>query len=298
MTDYGHDLLFGSFLTPRHEVIPRLVHAAQEAERVGLDLVTVQDHPYHPGFLDTPTLIGHLVARTETIHFSANVTNLPLRPPAVLAKATASLDLVSGGRMELALGAGGYWDAISAYGGTRLTPGQSLAALSEAIDIIRALWDVSDRSMVNIQGEHYRVVGAKRGPAPAHPVPIWVGGYKPRMLRLIGSKADGWLPSIWNNSIDAIPAGNSQIDDAARAAGRDPKEIRRLINVQGRLTSGLEGLLVGPAAMWVDQLAMMALEHGFSAFILAGDDTSTYDVIGQEIVPAVREIVAKERATR
>ncbi|MCF4120784.1 LLM class flavin-dependent oxidoreductase [Antribacter sp. KLBMP9083] len=243
MADYGHDLLFGSFLTPRHDAIPRLVHTAQEAERVGLDLV-------------------------------------------------------SGGRMELALGAGGYWDAISAYGGTRLTPGQSLAALSEAIDIIRALWDVSDRSMVNIQGEHYRVVGAKRGPAPAHPIPIWVGGYKPRMLRLIGAKADGWLPSIWNNSLDAVPADNGEIDDAARAAGRDPKEIRRLVNVQGKLTSSPRGLLVGPPDMWVDQLAMMAMEHGFSAFILAGDDTSAYDVIGQEIVPAVREIVAQERAAR
>ncbi|PUB27665.1 luciferase-like monooxygenase [Promicromonospora sp. AC04] len=295
MVDYGHDLLFGSFVTPRSDAIAELIHAAQEAERVGLDLVTVQDHPYHPGFVDTPTLIGQLAARTEQIRFSANVTNLPLRPPAVLAKATASLDLMTGGRIALGLGAGGYWDAISAYGGTRLTPGQSVDALSEAIDIIRALWDVTDRSMVNHQGEHYQIVGAKRGPAPAHPVPIWVGGYKPRMLRLIGAKADGWLLSMWGNDIKAIGDGNQRIDDAAHAAGRDPSAIRRLVNIPARASATSEGLLAGPPRTWVDQLAGLTLEHGFSGFILAGDDTSLYDVIGQEVAPAVRTIVTAER---
>ena len=96
--------------------------------------------------------------------------NLPLRQPAVLARAAASLDLLSDGRVELGLGAGAFWDAIEAMGGPRLTPGQSVDALSEAIDVIRGIWDVGERGGVRVRGEHYDVRGAKRGPEPAHDI--------------------------------------------------------------------------------------------------------------------------------
>jgi len=296
MTDYGHDLLFGTFLTPRADAVDVLIQATRKAEQVGLDLVAIQDHPYHPGFLDTLTLIGQLAARTDRIRFSGDVLNLPLRPPAVLAKTIATLDLLTGGRIELGLGAGGYWDPIEAYGGRRLTPGQSVDALSEAIDVIRALWDTSTRSMTRLDGDHYRVVGAKRGPAPAHPVSIWVGGYKPRMLRLIGTKADGWWPSLGMMPLDQIADANRVLDDAAEAAGRDPARIRRLANLGGTFqATPTQELLQGPPAQWIDQLTALAVEHGFSGFILAGDDTGQYDVIGQEVIPAVRDAVARER---
>ncbi len=297
MTDYGHDLIAGAFLTPSAQNIPGLVDAAQAAERAGLDLIAIQDHPYNPAFLDTLALIGQLAARTERIRFSGDVLNLPLRPPAVLAKTIATLDLMTGGRVELGLGAGGYWDPIEAFGGRRLTPGQSLDALSEAIDIIRALWDVDDRSMVRLAGEHHHVVGAKRGPAPAHPVSIWVGGGKPRMLRLIGAKADGWWPSIGGMSMTDITDASNRLDDAALAAGRTPAAIRRLANITGTIQPRATGeLLRGPAEQWVDQLTMLAVEHGFSGLIVAGDDTSAYDVIGRVVMPAVREAVARHRA--
>jgi alkanesulfonate monooxygenase SsuD/methylene tetrahydromethanopterin reductase-like flavin-dependent oxidoreductase (luciferase family) len=125
-----------------------------------------------------------------------NVVDLPLRPPAVLARAAASLDLLSGGRFELGLGAGAFWDGIEAMGGPGRSRGEAVDALSEAIDVIRALWDVSAPGGVRVDGEYYRVHGAKRGPEPAHEIQIWLGGYKPRMLRLTGTKADGWLPSL------------------------------------------------------------------------------------------------------
>lgn len=129
MTDYGHDLLFGSFLTPSNADPDGVVELAQLSEEVELDLVTFQDHPYQPRFLDTWTLLSWGAARTSRIRLAPNVINVPLRPPAVLARAAASLDLLSGGRCELALGAGGFWDAIEAMGGRRLTPGQSVEAL-------------------------------------------------------------------------------------------------------------------------------------------------------------------------
>ncbi|WP_402839851.1 LLM class flavin-dependent oxidoreductase [Microbacterium sp. GXS0129] len=295
MTDYKHDLLFGTFPTPYAD-FPEVLRLARAAERAGFDMVSIQDHPYNTEFFDTLTLIGQLVARTEKIRFAGGVLNLPLRPPAVLAKSIATLDVISGGRIELGLGAGGFWDAIVAYGGDRLTPGESLKALSEGIDIIRALWDVNDRSRVRIEGEHYHLVGARRGPAPAHPVSIWVGGYKPRMLRLIGSKADGWWPSLGRTPLSEIPTMNDAIDSAAVAAGRDPKDVRRLANLTGQLQrSPTDYLLQGPPTQWVEHLTWLAIEHGFSAFILAGDDSTNYELIGNEIIPAVREAVAKVR---
>lgn len=120
--DYGHDLLFGTFVTPTNRPVHHAVEQAVVADRAGLDLVTFQDHPYQPTFHDTSTLLAYAAARTERIHLSANVTNLPLRPPAVLARAIATLDLLSGGRTELGIGAGGFWDAIAAMGGPRRTP--------------------------------------------------------------------------------------------------------------------------------------------------------------------------------
>ena len=296
--DYGHDLLFGSFITPANASPESVVCLVRTSESAGLELATFQDHPYQPSFFDTWTLLPYLAARTETIRLAANVTNLPLRPPAVLARAAASLDLLSGGRVELGLGAGGFWDAIEAMGGRRLTPGQSVTALDEAIDIIRGIWDTSDRSRLVVQGEFYAVDGAKRGPAPAHDIGIWIGAYKPRMQRLIGRKGDGWLPSLsYMKSLDELAAGNKTIDDAATAAGRHPSEIRRILNINGRLAAERGSqLLVGPPEQWAEQLAAIALDYGVSTYILGGDDPTLLTVFGQEIAPAVRELVAAERA--
>lgn len=284
MPDYGHPLRFGTFITPRNAPHARAVDLAVLSERVGFDLVTFQDHPYQPGFHDTWTLLSWVAARTSRIHVSGNVLNLPLRQPAVLARAAASLDLLSGGRVDLGLGAGGFWDAIEAMGGRRLTPGQGVDALSEAIDIIRGIWDPHRRGPLRAGGRWHRVDGAKTGPAPAHEIPIWLGAYKPRMLRLTGRKADGWLPSLGYLEPGALAAGNRVVDDAAAEAGRDPREITRLLNVPPQT----------PAA----ELARLALEDGISVFIVASDDERTFEAFAGEVLPAVREEVERERAGR
>jgi alkanesulfonate monooxygenase SsuD/methylene tetrahydromethanopterin reductase-like flavin-dependent oxidoreductase (luciferase family) len=284
MTDYGHPLLFGSFLTPLAADPEHVVGLAQRCERLGLDLVTVQDHPYQPRFLDTWTLLSYIAARTRSVRLAANVTNLPLRPPAVLARSVASLDLLSGGRVELGLGAGAFWEAIEAMGGRRLPGGQGVRALEEAIDVIRQVWDAGARGGVRVEGEFHRVVGAKRGPAPAHDVGIWLGAYKPRMLALTGRAADGWLPSLANMQPGDLATGNAIIDDAAREAGRSPRDIRRLLNV------GVD--------QSAEQLAGLALDHGISAFILAGDDPGDLHRFAEEVAPAVRELVSAESSTK
>ncbi|MFD2762850.1 LLM class flavin-dependent oxidoreductase [Micromonospora eburnea] len=297
MTDYGHELVFGGFLTPTAARPEQVVALAKLCEQAGLDLVTFQDHPYQPGFLDTWTLMSFVAAATSRVRLAGNVLNLPLRQPVVLARSVASLDLLTGGRVELGLGAGAFWEAIEAVGGRRLSPGQAVDALDEAIRVIREVWDADRRGMVRVEGEHYRVVGAKRGPSPAHPVGIWVGAYKPRMLRLVGRAADGWLPSLsyLPNGPAELPELNTLIDEGAEAAGRDPRAVRRLLNVSGRFARSSTGFLAGPPAQWVEELAGLTLDLGISTFILGADDPTTIQLFAQEVAPAVRELVAAER---
>ncbi len=298
MPDYGHDLLFGAFVTPAAEPPTHAVDLAIAAEQAGLDLVTFQDHPYQPSFLDTWTLLSYVASRTERIHVAGNVHNLPLRPPAVLARSAASLDILSGGRFALGLGAGGFRDAIVAMGGDRLSPGEAVTALDEAIGVIRAIWATEQRGGVRIDGEHYRIVGAKRGPTPAHEIPIWVGAYKPRMLELVGRTADGWLPSLGylpGGAAD-LAAMNERIDDAALASGRDPRQIRRLVNISGQFAAAPGGLLDGPPEQWANDLAGIALTFGVSGFILAADDAPTIELFAKTVAPATRELVASARS--
>lgn len=291
MPDYGHDLQVGVFLTPSNARPDAVVDLAIRSEQAGFDLVTFQDHPYQPSFLDTWTLLTWVAARTSRVHVAGNVLNLPLRPPAVLARAVASLDLLSGGRAALGLGAGAFWDGIAAMGGARLSPGEGVTALSEGIEVIRALWDADAAGVVRVEGDHHRVVGAKRGPAPAHEVPIWLGAYKPRMLRLVGAKADGWLPSMGYLKAGDLARGNTVIDEAAAAAGRDPRAIRRLLNV----TPGGPGLLGDPGD-WAEQLLTLALADGIATVVLGSDDARVIERFGAEVAPALREMIAAERA--
>jgi alkanesulfonate monooxygenase SsuD/methylene tetrahydromethanopterin reductase-like flavin-dependent oxidoreductase (luciferase family) len=296
VADYGHDLLFGTFLTPSASDVERLLALAGLTEQVGLDLVTLQDHPYQARFVDTWTMLSVIAARTTRVRVSPNVANLPLRPPAVLARSVATLDLISHGRVELGLGAGAFWDAIVAMGGRRLTAGQGVDALAEAIAVIRAVW-AEGGPAVRVDGVHYRVHGAHPGPAPAHNVGIWVGAYKPRMLALTGRLGDGWLPSSAYAGPDDLPAMNAVIDAAAHDAGRDPREVRRLYNVNGRFAArDGGGFLDGPPEIWVEQLVELALGEGISGFVLASDDPDDIRRYAGEVAPAVRDAVELERS--
>jgi len=271
VADYGHELHFGTFLTPNNAEPQAVVGLAQLSEQVGLDLVTFQDHPYQPRFLDTWTLLSYVAATTVQIGLAPNVLNLPLRPPAVVARAAASLDLLSGGRIDLGLGAGAFGDAVAAMGGPRRTPGEAVEALEEAITVMRQLWDTGTRGGARLAGKHYVLEGAKRGPAPAHSINLWIGAYKPRMLRLTGRLADGWLPSSGGLGPDKLAEANLIIDEAADAAGRVPTDVRRLYNISGSFT-GSGGFLDGPPRQWVEELTELAIAEGTGTFILASDD--------------------------
>ncbi|GGM24384.1 LLM class flavin-dependent oxidoreductase [Dactylosporangium sucinum] len=296
MTDYGHELRFGTFLPAEAGTAAESVRLAVLTETLGLDLTSVQDHPYQGRFLDAWTLLSVVAAATERISVFPNVANLPLRPPAVLARAAASLDVLTGGRVELGLGAGAFWDAIVGMGGTRRTPGESLQALAEAVAVLRALW--SDERSARVDGEHYALRGAHPGPAPAHAIGIWIGGYKPKMLSLVGRLGDGWLPSSPYLPPEQLADANARIDEAAVAAGRRPADVVRLYNIAGTFAGRGQEFLQGPPKVWVEQLAELAVTEGMSGFIhmvrAGGDDDLRR--FAAEVVPAVRELVAQERS--
>jgi hemerythrin-like domain-containing protein len=295
MPDYGHDLLFGSFIPPTADRAEDVVRLAEVTEQAGLDLVSVQDHPYQPAFLETWTLLSVIAARTSRVRVFPSVANLPLRPPAVLARAAASLDILSGGRVELGLGAGAFWDAIAAMDGPRRQPREAVDALAEAIEVIRALW--TPGRGIRLDGEHYRLAGAKAGPFPAHPIGIWLGALKPRMLRLTGRAGDGLVVSSPYIPPEQLAELNRIVDEAADAAGRGPAAVRRVYNVVGSFAGAGRGFAQGPPAVWAEQLAELAVTEGVSTFILAADldDQSSLERFAGEVAPAVRELVANER---
>jgi alkanesulfonate monooxygenase SsuD/methylene tetrahydromethanopterin reductase-like flavin-dependent oxidoreductase (luciferase family) len=290
VADFGRTLRFGYFLVPNFD--EPLLDTARELDELGLDLIGVQDHPYQRRFVDTFALLGMMLARTDRISVFPDVANLPLRPPAVLAKTAASLDVLSGGRMELGLGAGGFVDAIAAYGGPRRSPGEALQALDEAIAVIRAVW--SGERNLRVMGTHYTLAGAHSGPVSPHPIGIWIGAYGPRALALTARVADGWVPSL-RGDVERLAAMTARLDGAAADAGRDPAEIRRIVNVNGSITDGpSSGLLHGPVDQWVDELTGLATAHGVDTFVL-WSESGQYRRFAEEVVPAVRRQVAAER---
>jgi len=211
-----------------------------------------------------------VLSKTDRITVFPDVANLPLRPPRMIAKAAASLDLLSGGRFELGLGAGAFWEGIEAMGGRKLSPKQSVDALEQAIVELREFW----------RGE-----GKYEGPPPAHPIGIWLGAYRPRMLRITGALADGWVPSQSYLTPDKAPEAMKRVDDAAEAEARDPKQIRRVYN------------LLSDEPPVAEQIADFATELGFDSFIFSPPDLHELERLAGDVVPAIKEEVARRRAS-
>ncbi|TDC62775.1 LLM class flavin-dependent oxidoreductase [Actinomadura sp. GC306] len=294
MGDYGRPLEFGYFLVPN--TADPLLDLARTADRAGLDLIGVQDHPYQRRYVDTWTLLSMIAAVTERVRVFPDVANLPLRPPAVLAKAAASLDVLSGGRAELGLGAGGFREAVHAFGGPHRSPREAADALEEAVTVIKSIW--SGERNLRFDGEHYHLKGAKAGPVPAHRMELWLGVGGPRGLALAGRAADGWVPSSSWAVPARLPGMHARIDAAAMEADRDPADVRRLYNVNGTITDGpSEGFLRGPASQWADELTDLAVGSGMDTFILwpEGDQETQIKRFAEEVAPAVRTQVAQER---
>ncbi|MDT6987053.1 LLM class flavin-dependent oxidoreductase [Streptomyces lusitanus] len=299
MTDYGHPLSFGLSLDPAADALEETRRLARQADAGGLDYLALQDHPYQPGHLETWTLLSHLSASTERISFLTDVADLQLRPPALLAKAAASLNVLTGGRVQLGVGGGAFPDAIASMGGVPRRGAQMVAFTEESLDLMH---QALAGGAVRMQTPHHTVAGYRAGPVPVAPVQLWLGAQKSKMLAVTGRAADGWISPL-NIYVppEEVPERQLIIDEAATAAGRDPRSVRRVYNVIGTIGAhgGRHGL-VGDVEAWVDTLTDWALRLGFDTFIFwpVGDAALQLELFAAHVVPAVRARVAAHRGQR
>jgi alkanesulfonate monooxygenase SsuD/methylene tetrahydromethanopterin reductase-like flavin-dependent oxidoreductase (luciferase family) len=288
-----------------HESVPdaeRWLRRTEQADRDGLDLFSLSDHPYIGGRLDAYAAVGLALGRTRRIAGFANVTNLPTRPPAILARTVTTLSALTGGRVVLGMGAGGLWDRIAGMGVERLSASEAVEAFEEAITLIKMLG--GGDTPVTFAGRHYQVHELE--PAPVAVPPVWTGSVGPKSLAATGRVADGWIPGHAADWLSPrYRSSRPVIDEAAAAVGRDPAEVRTVYNLPGRITDqplrstrDADGQWSGGAvAQWVDELTGAVLEHGASGFMLFSPTGGTPDETSLrrwavEIVPAVRAAVA------
>jgi alkanesulfonate monooxygenase SsuD/methylene tetrahydromethanopterin reductase-like flavin-dependent oxidoreductase (luciferase family) len=299
--------LFGLNVDPAVGTRDEAFQRARIADEGGLDLVTVQDHPYNPNFLDTWTLLVALGMATKRVHVGTNVACTPLRPPAMLAKMAASLDVLTGGRVELGLGAGGFLEGIQAFGGPAGTPGERYRAFKESLEIIRGMWaHASTGNPFSYKGQVHRLRGVHPGPAPAHPIRIWVGAAGPRMLRLTGRLADGLLISTGYVPPPKLPDFDRLVDEGAAQTGRPPTAVRRGYNLMGVLDLGRPdtklprprpGLIYGPPDHWAAEILRFYRDYRQDTFIfwpVAGNELVQVEAFVRDVVPAVKKAL-KER---
>jgi alkanesulfonate monooxygenase SsuD/methylene tetrahydromethanopterin reductase-like flavin-dependent oxidoreductase (luciferase family) len=262
------------------------------AESAGFDLFSLSDH-LHTGrpTLEPWTALAFVAASTERLTVLTNVLGLPYRPPAVTAKMAETLDRLSGGRLVLGLGVGGYDAEFAAFGLAERTPGQKVAALDQAIRIIRGLWE---EPSFTLEGEHFQVRQAQIEPKPGHHIPIWTGAYGPKALRVTAALADGWIPSIGRLGLEAASGLRATVVSHLHEAGRNPEEFTFATNLvvsfereahrgaaQGwqRLTGGSETI--------ADRVAEIA-SAGFTVLNVALPGRVAAEQFASEVIPAVR----------
>jgi alkanesulfonate monooxygenase SsuD/methylene tetrahydromethanopterin reductase-like flavin-dependent oxidoreductase (luciferase family) len=264
---------------------------AQEAERLGYDFVSAADHPCGGNSsYETTTMLTWIAASTSQIKVASRVLAVPFRRPAMVAKLAASLDLLSGGRFILGLGAGYSDDEITALGGPALSPAEKIDGLAEAIQVIRGAWTHSGYTQ---RGRHHSVRDLEMEPKPTRPIPVWLGAFGPRALAVTGKLADGWIPSLGYMPVEEIPVMRRRIDAAAEAAGRRPDEIRGILNVGIRIDPDAEpqpDVVTGSAKQVVSQLRdLLGLGFtGFNFIVDSPDLTANMQRIAEEVLPVLR----------
>jgi probable F420-dependent oxidoreductase len=214
---------------------------AQAAESAGLESVWTFEHvmvpvdyaskyPYHPSgkmpvlpntpFLDPLVTLAFVAAKTTTLRLGTGINILPQANPLLMAKQVASLDVLSGGRLELGLGTGWLSEEFQAMG----TPFRRRGARFD--DYLTAMKQVWSGETVDHQGEFLQWAGFQSHPTPKqtpHP-PIWVGGTSDRAYRRVAQTADGWIAP--NHKLDSLKSQLARLHEIARQCDRAPETIR------------------------------------------------------------------------
>ncbi|MEM3267425.1 MAG: LLM class flavin-dependent oxidoreductase [Conexivisphaerales archaeon] len=294
--------LFGVNINPDSKHIDDSFAIAKLADLYGLDMIGMQDHPYNPNFLDTWTFLTALAMSTKMVHLMINVADLPLRPPAMLAKAVASLDLITKGRIELGMGAGAFWDGIESLGGIRREPKEAVDAFEEALKIIKLLLNTeSSQQQVSFIGRYYSLKNAQFGPKPYHAIRIWVGGYGARMLKLTGQLADGWTISLPYLPAENIPSKKMIIEQSAKEAKREPSSIivnynfgGLIVNDNYKHATSSANVIIATVNEWVDILQYFYRLgiNSFNFWPAGKDKIAQSELFAKEVVPRAKRSFA------
>jgi F420-dependent oxidoreductase-like protein len=309
------DLRFGIHSGQQHATFDEYVAIWRLAEDVGLDWASVFDHflpiqsdPTGPCF-EGLTLLSAMAAHTTRLRCGIIVCGVTYRHPAVLANIAATIDHVSGGRMELGLGAAWNADEHEQYGIPFPRLGVRMDMLDEACRIVKALWTEQTATVV---GEHFAVRDAWCEPKPVQsPLPLWIGGSgEKRTLRIVAEHADGWNTfhgdvATYQHKLDVLAGHCADV-------GRDPAEIRKQIVLRAILADTeaeatdaareraeaagvpveqlVDGMVVGTA----EQCAARLEDHrrlGVADFLVLARppaDERTIALFAREVAPALR----------
>lgn len=208
---------------------------AREAERVGLRALWLSDHLFlnkdstATNCLEAWSALAALAVDTKTIRLGTMVTSQSYRNPALLAKIAAGVDHMSNGRLEFGVGAGWKEVEYKAYGYDFPPAGTRVDQLDETLEICTRMW-TEDRA--TFAGKHYRIENAICAPKPVQrPLPIWIGGRKPRILRIAAkwAQAFNWLPEGGFPTPEQVRGGMRDIDLACVSVKRDPQTLRRSV---------------------------------------------------------------------
>jgi probable F420-dependent oxidoreductase len=267
------------------------VRLARSAETLGYDFISASDHPSGPTpTRETWTMLTWIAANTTRIRVATRVLGVPYRPPAIVAKMAETLDRLSGGRLILGLG-GGYSDSeFRAFGLTVPTPRDKIDGLDEAVQIMRGLWSEPEFSFA---GRLYRTEHADLEPKPERHIPVWLGTFGDRALRVTGRLADGWIPSLGYVTDAELLAMRGKVLAARAGAGQDDFTcaLNLEVHVGGRSDPAQPGLVAGPAEQIAERLRGFA-QVGFTAFnvIPAGPSASDQlERISAELFPLLRD---------
>jgi probable F420-dependent oxidoreductase len=213
---------------------------AQRAEACGLSSVWLSDHlflsleryggpPGDRGGFEPLVALAGLARATATVRLGTLVLCTPMRPPGVVAKALATLDRLSAGRLTVGMGAGWFEPEFRAAGVAFEGAGVRLEQLAEAITVLRGAFGGGPFSFA---GRHYRTEGLRGRPLPVQrpAPPIWVGGRGDHLLRIVARHADGWNDGAWAGPIGEYRRRVAVLQRACLDAGRDPTEVSRSVS--------------------------------------------------------------------
>ncbi len=247
---------------------------ATRAEELGFDSVWVSDHFFYSfaryggdptpiASLEPLTTLAGIAAVTHRVRIGTLVLCAPFRHPALLARTAASIDLLSGGRLDLGLGAGWMREEFDAFGYRFGEIGERFDGLEESLEVLQRLFGGDP---VTYDGPTVTLRDAVLAPAPERPPAVWVGGKGgPRLLRLAARLAEGWN-TVWRMSPEGYAAKLPDVRAACDAAGRDPATFG--------LSVGLYSS-IGPD----EAAAEAAFERGRAAApgdAMAGDDYASW----------------------